>query len=317
MSRLLRWMILFVLVGAALSLGCMIWSGWDEVTRALARLSILLLGGSAVVASLAYVIRFVRWHLALQCLGHRVPHRINLAIYLSGLALTTSPGKLGETIRSVFLRPLGVPVAKSLGAFLADRLSDVLGVCLLGAIAGWLARGSLNIAGLALGGVLAGSFAFRCLVRIPPMFDRAMAIASRWGLAPGRVAVEALAHWAQIWTLRNATLFALIASLAYGIQAAVFTALCNSLSLSVQPAVALETFVNATLFGAATMVPGGLGTMEASLVFQLMGHGIQKADAVAIAIATRCVTLWCGVFIGLIAFSGVCLRAEPSGPSSA
>jgi len=106
-----------------------------------------------------------------------------------------------------------------------------------------------------------------------------------------------------------------MASLAYGIQAAVFFALSNSLRLPLQPSVALEIFVNATLFGAATMVPGGLGTMEASLVLQLMGHGIQKADAVAIAIATRCVTLWCGVFIGLIAFAGVCLRAGPKVPS--
>lgn len=315
MPRLLRWMILFVLLGATLSLGGMIWSGWNEVTHALARLGILLLVGAAVIASLAYVIRFFRWHLALLCLGYRVPQRINFAIYLSGLALTMSPGKLGETIRSLFLRPLGVPVTNSLGAFLADRLSDVVGVCLLGAVAGLLARGTLNVAGFVLGGVLAGSFAFRCLVRTPPLFNRAMAIAGRWGLAPGRGAVEAFACWAQIWTFRNATLFAVMASLAYGIQAAVFFTLSNSLRLPLQPSVALEIFVNATLFGAATMVPGGLGTMEASLVLQLMGHGIQKADAVAIAIATRCVTLWCGVFIGLIAFTGVCLRAGPKEPS--
>jgi uncharacterized protein (TIRG00374 family) len=74
--------------------------------------------------------------------------------------------------------------------------------------------------------------------------------------------------------------------------------------------------VNATLLGAASMVPGGLGTMEASLVFQLMGHGAEKADAVAIAITTRCVTLWCGVFIGLISFAGVCLRVEQNSLSS-
>jgi uncharacterized membrane protein YbhN (UPF0104 family) len=316
MYRLLRWLILFVLLGAALSLGGMVWSGWDEVTHVLARLSGLLLAGAAVVASLAYVIRFVRWHLALRCLGHRVPSRINLAIYLSGLALTTSPGKLGETIRSLFLLPMGVPLAKSLGAFLADRLSDVLGVCLLGAVAGLLVRGSLNLVGIVMGVVLVGSFALRHLVRSPPMFDRAMAFAGKWGFAPGRVAVEALGLWAQSWTLRNATLFTLFAALAYGIQAAVFTVLCAVLSLTLQPAVALEIFVNATLLGAASMVPGGLGTMEASLVFQLMGHGAEKADAVAIAIATRCVTLWCGVFIGLISFAGVCLRVEQNSLSS-
>lgn len=143
-----------------------------------------------------------------------------------------------------------------------------------------------------------------------------MAIAGRWGFAPGRVVVEALAQWAQLWTLRNAMLFTLFAALAYGIQAAVFMVLCNALGPALDPAVAMEIFVNATLLGAASMVPGGLGTMEASLVFQLMAHGAEKADAVAIAIATRCVTLWCGVFIGLIAFAGVYLSMEQSAPSS-
>jgi len=312
MHRMLRWLVLFVLLGAALSIGGMIWSGWEEVSRALARLSGLLLVGAAIVASMAYVIRFGRWHMALRCLGHRVPHGTNLAIYLSGLALTTSPGKLGETIRSLFLLPMGVPLAKSLGAFVADRLSDVLGVCLLGAAAGLLARGSLNIVGVMMGVVVVGSFAFCQLVRSPSMFASAMVFASRWGFAPGRLAVEALAQWAQIWTLRNVTWFTLLAALAYGIQAAVFTVLCTVLSLTLQPAVALEIFVNATLLGAASMVPGGLGTMEASLVFQLMAQGAEKADAVAIAIATRCVTLWCGVFIGLVAFAGVCVRTRPS-----
>jgi uncharacterized membrane protein YbhN (UPF0104 family) len=313
---MLRWLVLFVLLGAALSLGGMIWSGWDEVTRSLARLSGLLLAGAAVVASMAYVIRFGRWHIALRCLGHRVPHGTNLAIYLAGLALTTSPGKVGETIRSLFLLPMGVPLAKSIGAFLADRLSDVLGVCLLGGVAGLLARGSLNAVGVLMPVMLVGSFAFCHLLRSPPMFAGAVAFASRWGFAPGGVAVEALGRWAQIWTLRNVTLFTLLAALAYGIQAAVFAVLCAASNLTLQPAVALEIFVNATLLGAASMVPGGLGTMEASLVFQLMGQGAEKADAVAIAIAIRCVTLWCGVLVGLISFTGVCVGMKQGNRSS-
>ncbi|WP_156480988.1 lysylphosphatidylglycerol synthase transmembrane domain-containing protein [Variovorax sp. PAMC 28711] len=312
MYQLLRWLILFVLLGAALSLGGMVWSGWDEVTSALVRLSWLLLVGAAFVASTAHVIRFVRWHVALRCLGNSVPPGINFAIYLSGLALTTSPGKLGETVRSLFLLPMGVPLSKSLGAFLADRLSDVLGVCLLGAVAGLLVRCSLNFVGVVMGVVLGGSFALCHLVRSPLMFGRATAVASRWGFAPGRVVVEALGQWAQLWTLRNAALFTLLAALAFGIQAAVFTVLCTGVSLSLQPATAVEIFVNATLLGAASMVPGGLGTMEASLVFQLMVQGAKKGDAVAIAIATRCVTLWCGVLIGLISFAGVGLRMKPT-----
>ena len=271
-----------------------------------------------MIASTAYALRFARWHLTLRAMGSHVRPGINFVVYLSGLALTTSPGKLGETVRSAFLLPMGVPVSRSLGAFLADRLADVLGVCLLGAVAGFLVRGSLNLVGIALGAVLTGSFICCGLVRRPRLFARAMAFAGRWGFTPGRVAVEAVGHWACIWTLPRAAAFTLIAAVAYGIQALVFASLCAALSVALPPAVALEIFVNATLFGAASMVPGGLGAMEASLVFQLMNHGADKADAVAIAIAIRCATLWCGVLIGLISLGGVCARmksgAETSSP---
>ena len=60
-------------------------------------------------------------------------------------------------------------------------------------------------------------------------------------------------------------------------------------------------FVQATLFGAASMLPGGLGAMEAALVFQLIERGAGEGVAVSLAIAIRLVTLWLGMSIGGLA----------------
>ena len=70
----------------------------------------------------------------MHLLDARLPWRINLATCFSAFVLTTSPGKLGETLRSVLLKPRSVPVPVSLAAFLAERVSDVLAVLLLAGI---------------------------------------------------------------------------------------------------------------------------------------------------------------------------------------
>jgi hypothetical protein len=60
-----------------------------------------------------------------------VPWRPGLRIYLSGFALTTTPGKAGEMFRALLLRRLGVSVPTAFAAFISERLSDLIAVLLL------------------------------------------------------------------------------------------------------------------------------------------------------------------------------------------
>jgi uncharacterized membrane protein YbhN (UPF0104 family) len=45
--------------------------------------------------------------------------------------------------------------------------------------------------------------------------------------------------------------------------------------------------------------------MEAALVFQLVAQGADDTVAVSVAIATRLVTLWLGVLLGVISLMSV------------
>lgn len=90
--------------------------------------------GVLALSLINYLFRFLRWVRYLHLPDTRLPWRINLAACFSAFALTTSPGKLGETLRSVLLKPRGVPVPASLAAFLAERVSDLLAVLLLAGI---------------------------------------------------------------------------------------------------------------------------------------------------------------------------------------
>ena len=64
------------------------WSGW-----------LLILG----LSLFNYLLRFVRWDYYLRQLGYSVPKMANLAIYLAGFGFTTTPGKVGEAVRTVYL----------------------------------------------------------------------------------------------------------------------------------------------------------------------------------------------------------------------
>src|SRR4051794_8340769 len=109
-QRMLGSVAVFLGIGAIIYAGAVLWSGSAAVLDAASRIgpSAVLIG--AAVGSSGYLMRFLRWHWLLIWLGHPVPVALNVRVYLAGLALTTSPGKLGETIRSLLLLPHGVGV---------------------------------------------------------------------------------------------------------------------------------------------------------------------------------------------------------------
>lgn len=297
----LRGLVFFVAAGVALYLAGMIWSGWSQVLASWQKLGAALIGVAAVAASSAYLLRFARWQYCLVTLGHGVPTARSFGVYLAGLALTTSPGKMGETVRSLLLLSDGVPAKHSFATFLADRLSDVIGVCLLAVLASAV-RGKPSVGAIfALCTVVCGSLVLRQVLHCAWVNSLWVWLERRLPRVPWNWLREVLHTWAQLWSVPRMLGFALTALLAYGIQACVFVMLCTQAGLPLGTAQGLEFFANATLFGAASMVPGGLGAMEAALVWQLGSIGVAQTQAVAVAIATRLVTLWLGIALGLVA----------------
>lgn len=95
--------------------------------------------------------------------------------------------------------------------------------------------------------------------------------------------------------------FSAVAMLAYGSQALVFAWFCHVAGLGLPVMDGVLIFVQATLFGAASILTGGLGAMEAAPVFQLIERGAGEGVAVSLALAIRLVTLWLGMTIGGVA----------------
>src|SRR3989442_13562084 len=78
-----------------------------------------------------YFCRFFKWQYYLKRLDVKISWIKSLLIFLSGLSMAITPGKVGELLKSYFLkRATGVPISRTSPIIVAERLTD--GIAMLG-----------------------------------------------------------------------------------------------------------------------------------------------------------------------------------------
>ncbi len=269
--------------------------GWDWRWLPLALFAVLV----------NYGVRFVRWQYYLRVIGiTNVPARPSLLIFLAGFSLTMVPGKVGELLKSALLKSrYGIPISYSASIVAAERLTDVLGMTFLAAFG--VSVFPLGVPALAL-------TLLALLVAIALMQSRALA-ARGIGLLARLPVVGRFAPLAQnLYESAYLMLRVRPLLLAFGLSTMAWFSECVALCLILVgfglPAsfdlLLRATFIyaSASLFGAATLMPGGLGTTEGgitSLVQLLVGASATVAAAATLLV--RVCTLWFAVALGGLA----------------
>ena len=133
MGRLGRNFVLALVLGVAVYLVLAVLTGFEDLREALGQFRWPLIPAILGLVFTSYVGRFVRWLYYLRVLNVSVPLKENVAIFAAGLSMTISPGKLGEVLKSVFVRQVaGTPVARTAPTVLAERVTDGTGMILWG-----------------------------------------------------------------------------------------------------------------------------------------------------------------------------------------
>lgn len=302
MTRWVRAIAISTAAAAAVYMAAVLWAGRSEVLAALRLVSAGAMLALLGLSLLNYGLRFSRWHYYLHALGCRISLLHDLRIYVGGFALTTTPGKAGEMARSLWLLPYGVPATMSLAVFFAERIQDFLCIVLLAG----LGTSRLHGGGwVMLGGIAAVLSAF--IVLFVPTVSRAMLrfLAARHGrmghlaeriaeilrltrgcLTPVRF-LAGLAIGLVAWGAEGVALYALMAALGH--------------PLPLVPAIGIFTF--ATLAGALSFMPGGLGGTEVTMVVLLRLFAVSLPVAVSATLLIQLATLWFAVLLGVIALS--------------
>ncbi len=302
-KRLLPRVLLGLASGVAIYVGVSIWADAREVARALRSFDWWWAVAALALALANYLVRFLRWQYYLRVLGLQVPVGESFLVFFAGFALTVTPGKLGEAVKSFLLRQSrAIPVARTVPIVLAERFTDLAGLLLLAAVGVFtfdVDRRFLGAGTALVGfGFLAISLdpvarpVLRLAGRLPgirglaPKLDELYQSTSEL-LRPGPLGMAVLLSIVS-WTFECVAFYLVVGGFdgaSVGMQAAIFI------------------YASMTIAGALSFLPGGLGVTEAGMLALLakLGAGTGRGVAAAATFVTRLCTLWFAVALGLLA----------------
>jgi uncharacterized protein (TIRG00374 family) len=305
-----RWIVAITVstvVAAAIYLSAALWAGHAQVGTAVEAVGLDTLLALLGLSCCNYGLRSLRWHYYLRRLGCRISFVHDLRIYVAGFALTTTPGKVGEMARSLWLVPYGVKPAASLAVFFAERIQDFLAILLLASASASLYRGGIWMLTLSCASALAAML----VIFIPAATRRPLAL---FGQKPGAVGMFAHRIGEILQLMRgcmtpNRFVFGLSLGLcAWTAEACAFALLLQAMHHSLGLFTATSVYAFSMLAGAVSFMPGGLGGSEAIMVLLLTVCRVPLPTAVSATLVIRVATLWFAVLLGIIALS-IPLRA--------
>lgn len=305
MTRTSRRLVIVVAAGVAVVAAFSVYADVNELGNRLAGFSWWAFAAALALALGNYLIRLLRWTLYLREREIEVPPRVSVLTFFSGFALSITPGKIGELIKSYLLREsCGVPLARSAPIVVAERVTDLLALLILG-IAGVAVYGVASEMVLAGAAVLAAGLLVLAWPRLAHGIIRLITRPRPLARFGSRLFTfyDGLAQLSSPRVLWWSTGLAVLAWLA---ECVGFALIIGGFAGTDVP-LGLATLIYAvtTVAGALSFLPGGLLVTEATMALFLVeaSRGVDQPTAVAATILTRLATLWFAVIIGLIALA--------------
>jgi glycosyltransferase 2 family protein len=251
-----------------------------------------------------YACRFFKWHYFLRRLQIDVPWLRSLLIFISGLSMAITPGKVGELLKSYLLkRSTGAPISYSSPVIVAERLSDGIAMLLLAATGLVLYRFSWELLLLLL---IVGLTAIM-LIQNRRLSMAILAYGERLPLL-SRTTHLTRTFYESAFTLlqwRPLLLAVCIGVISWSGECIALFCVFTGLGLAPTPDLLIKsTFILSvsSLIGSASGLPGGLGTADGSMLglTRLLVTSSATLGGAATLLIRLC-TLWFGLGLGVIA----------------
>lgn len=251
-----------------------------------------------------YAGRFLKWQYYLKRLTITISWRKSLLIFISGLSMAITPGKVGELLKSYLLkRSTGEPVSRTSPIIMSERLTDGIAMIALSSTGLILYRyGWELLAGLlvcVVGGVLViqnRRLALALLAsgeRLPGIARAAQWLRafyeSSYILLQWRPLLLAISIGIVSWAGECVALYFVFAGLGLGFGFDLFVKAMFIMGVS-------------SLIGSASGLPGGLGTADGSMIglTRLLLTPSATIGGAATLLIRLC-TLWFGLALGAVA----------------
>lgn len=274
--------------------GATLWAGRGGWQLALTSISLRDIWIIASLVSMGVFLRAGRWHCYIHLLQWNVPLLQSIAAFIASFALTATPAKSGELAKVVLLRSrYRISLSQGAGVLLIERLGDLFAVIVL-------AIGGLTLFVDLSGYVLASFIVFGGIVlavaKCRAVLMRVQAVPQLRNLSLRLIGMlEAVGL-----LMRPVPLLAGggIALAAWSCEALAFHYLLGRLGIQSSLLISFSIYGLSTLAGALSMLPGGLGSVEAVMTFLLTRLAAPASVAAVAVVIFRLCTLWLFSLIG-------------------
>jgi len=293
-----------VVLGALVFLGLSIYANFNELMEAFALYNWLMFPVILLLSLCNYMFRFFRWEYYTKVLDIKIERKMSFLIFLSSFIMSVTPGKIGEVFKSYLLKEQNdTPVSKSAPIVFAERITDFLSLVLL-----------------SMTGALMFGYGTKLIIGFGVFFILLVFVISNRKLSYAIIGfferfkfisrVSQKIHTAydsiyQMVRFKELIITIILSIFAWSFECLSFYLVINGFSVIGAPHIDIfiATFVYgfATIAGAITMLPGGLGATDASITGLLVLLAIPKSISVAATLIIRAATLWFAVIVGIVA----------------
>lgn len=302
LQRVRKNVLIFTAAAGVIYLGFTIYADFDKLIDAFTKFSWYLFPLLLLLAYLNYLSRFFKWDYYMRVLNIPLKRTDSFYIFMSGLIMSVTPGKMGELLKAFLVKQVaGTPVSRTAPVIFVERITDFISliiVALIGAYTFNYGKGivigvgiffililiiisSTTLSFAIIGFLERFSFLRKHMEKIHNIYQSAYSL-----LRPKPLVYMSLLSMVS-WSLECLGYYLILVNFGTGLSL-----LWASFS-----------YAFATIIGAVSMLPGGLGVTEGSLTFLLIQKKISNEIAVASTFIIRVVTLWFALVVGIISVS--------------
>jgi len=278
----------------------LIYSDYEVVINSIVAFPITKFIFTLLLITISIILKFIRWHYYIFVLKIRVTFLDSVIVFLAGLIMSISPGKIGELLKSYLIKKrYDIPISKTLPIIFAERVIEFLALIILGTI---------GVTYLKISGYTFILFFFSIAVIAFILFTRKQVITKLIIFFTKLNIVKKNIHNLEIFKNSLSQLLEMkpflytfgISIAAWIVECLAFYSIIYEFDTFAAQLWSIFVYLIAILFGAISMLPGGIGSTEASLTYLITQNGVSENIAISSTILIRVSTLWFSVLVGFL-----------------
>lgn len=291
-----------IIISAVIYLGFTIYADFDKVVESFIRFNWIWFPVVLLLSFGNYVMRFLKWDYYLKILNIPVNTKDSFLIFMSGLIMSVTPGKMGELLKSYLVKEVaGEPISKTAPIIFAERVTDFISLVFLTLVGAFI----YNIGREITLGVGIFFIGLCIIIGNKSLSEKIITLFCKIKIIGKYVEKISEAYESSYIMLRfkPLVLMTVLSGGSWFFECFGYYLILINFGAEVNLFYAAFVYTFSTIAGAITMLPGGLGATEGTLTFLIMRVNVPAAIAVSSTFVIRVATLWFAILVGIISAS--------------